>query len=229
MTTPCLVLALLSSLTSRELLDRSIAYHDPQGRWARGAFQITDQSTRPDGTTRRTVLRFDNSRGRFEMETVRDGRTLAIVVENDKAEARLDGKADLSAEDIQRHRLAPEQLLGWRNFYLYVWGLPMKLKDPGTRLDPKVKEMDFHGRAAYELRVTYDESVGKDTWYFYLDRETHALVGHRFHRASAGDGEYTVFSEELSGQGLRLPRVRKWHKNRGDELFITHTILSILP
>jgi hypothetical protein len=53
-----------------ELLACSIAYHDPQGRWNRDAFKITDVSTRPDGTVgRRTVLRIDNARGRFEIET----------------------------------------------------------------------------------------------------------------------------------------------------------------
>jgi hypothetical protein len=54
-------------------------------------------------------------------------------------------------------------------------------------------------------------------------------VGHRFyHDESAGDGEYAVLSEEVSGQGPRLPRVRKWYRNQGNELFITHTLVSIL-
>lgn len=163
------------------------------------------------------------------MEGSIDGRALGIVVENDRAEVRLDGKADISGEELKRYRLTPAELLTKRNFYLYLYGLPMKLRDPGTRLDPKVKETVFQGRAVYELRVTYDKSVGRDTWHFYLDRLTCALVGHRFHHdEAAGDGEYAVLSEEVSGQGLRLPRVRKWHRNKGNELFITHTILSIV-
>jgi len=227
--TPSIVLALFSALAAEELLNRSIVYHDPDGRWERGTFEITDQSSRLDGTGRRTVLRFDNARSRFEIEQVVDGRDLKIAMENDAVvEVRLDGRAELSPEEIDRYRLSPAQVLATRNFYLYLYGLPMKLKDPGTRLDPEAKETVFQGRPAYELRVTYDESVGSDTWYFYLDRETYALVGHRFyHDESAGDGEYTVLSEEVSGEGLRLPRVRKWYRNQGDEFFITHTILSI--
>jgi hypothetical protein len=225
---PCLVLALVSSLSAKELLDRSIAYHDPQGRWGGGAFEITDVSARPDGTGRRTILRFDNARSRFEMESTVDKLPLNVVVENDTVRVRLDGRTDLSPAELERHRLTPAQLLTRRNFYLYLYGLPMKLRDPGTRLDPQVKETDFHGRTVYQLRVTYDKSVGSDTWYFYLDRETFALVGHRFHHdESSGDGEHTVLTEEVSGQGLRLPRVRKWFRNKNNELFITHTILSI--
>jgi uncharacterized protein DUF6503 len=77
----------------------------------------------------------------------------------------------------------------------------MKLRDPGTRLDPTVKEAVFEGKAVYELRVTYDEAVGTDTWCFFLDRDTCALVGHRFHHNEAqGDGEYVVFSGEVFGR-----------------------------
>jgi hypothetical protein len=225
----CFVLALVSSLSAQEILNRAIAYHDPHGRWERGVFEITDLSSRPDGTSRRTVLRFDNARSRFEMESSIDDRALEIVVENDRVEVRLDGRVDLSGDELERYRLTPALVLARRNMQLYLNGLPMKLMDPGTRLNPEVKETVFQGRAAYELRVIYDKSVGSDTWYFYLDRANCALVGHRFyHDEAAGDGEYAVLSEEVTGGGLRLPRVRKWYRNQGNELFITHTILSIV-
>jgi len=226
--TPHILLAILSTLTASDLLNRSIAYHDPNGVWGRGAFEITELTSQPDGTRRRNVLRFDNARSRFELESTVDGRPLTLSVENDKVEVRLDGRSDLSDDERERYRLKPEEVLSRRNMNLYLWGLPMKLKDPGTRLDPKVRERDFQGRAVYELRVTYDAGVGSDIWYFYLDLETCALVGHRYyHNESKGDGEYGVLSEEVSGQGLRLPRVRKWYRNQGNELFITHTVQSI--
>ena len=40
--------------------------------------------------------------------------------------------------ELERYRLRPAQVLSRRNSDLYLWGLPMKLKDPGTRLDPRV-------------------------------------------------------------------------------------------
>ncbi|HEY7862744.1 MAG TPA: hypothetical protein VIE39_03740, partial [Thermoanaerobaculia bacterium] len=76
--------------------------------------------------------------------------------------------------------------------------------------------------------VTYDGTVGTDRWFFYLDPETCALLGHRFfHDEAARDGEYTVLSGEIEGQGLRLPRVRKWYTNKDAEWIITHTVESI--
>jgi hypothetical protein len=226
---PYLALALVSSFTAKELLECSIAYHDPHGSWERGAFEITELASPPDGAGHRNVLRFDNARSRFELESSVDGRTLSLVVENDNAIARLDGKVELSADDLERYRLKPAQVLSRRNRDLYLWGLPMKLRDPGTQLDPRVKETHLVGRAVYQLRVTYDAGVGSDTWYFFLDRETCALVGHRYHHdESEGDGEYAVLSGEISGLGLRLPRVRQWYTNKDDKPVITHTLLSIV-
>ena len=224
---PYLAVALLSSLTAKELLDRSIAYHDPQRSWERGAFQITELAGQPDGTSRRNVLRIDNARSRFEWESSIDGHAIIVMVENDKAVAHLDGKANLSSGELERYRLRPAQLLSRRNRDLFLWGLPMKLRDPGTRLDPKVNETCFQGKAVYELRVTYDRSIGSDTWYFFLDRETCALVGHRFHHdESAGDGEYAVLTDEIAGEGLGLPRVREWYTNKDNKPVITHTLLA---
>jgi hypothetical protein len=163
------------------------------------------------------------------MESRFDGHVVRATITGDTVkEVRLDGRSDLEQEEVQRYQLAPTQVLTRRNFFLYLLGLPMKLRDPGTRLDPVAKETVFQGASVYELRVTYEEGVGKDTWYFYLDPKTCALVGHRFyHDGAARDGEYAVLNDEIAGQGMRVPRVRKWHKNQDGEWFITHTIESI--
>jgi Family of unknown function (DUF6503) len=216
--------------SASELLTCSIAYHDPNGSWQQGEFKITDISSRPDGTTgRRTIVRLHNGQGRFALEShFNDHVVTAAIKGNVVHDVRLDGRLNFSNDEIEQYQLAPAQILNRRNFFLYLLGLPMKLTDHGTKLDPKVKTTNFRGTSVYELRVTYEAIVGGDTWYFYLDRNTCALVGHRFyHNESARDGEYAVLREEVAGQGLRLPRVRKWYRNQDDEWFITHTIESI--
>jgi hypothetical protein len=223
------VAVLLSTLAAEELLSRSIAYHDPDGRWDRGAFTLTLGESRPDGSVRRTVVRLDNGRGRFEIEReLEGGRRMEAAVENDEVEVRLDGSSEISPSDRERHRLSTEQVLRTRNYYLYLYGLPMKLLDPGARLSPEAKESSFQGTPAFELRVTYDEKVGSDTWYFYFDRGTFALVGYRFyHDETARDGEYILLGGTTSGQGLKLPRERKWYRHQDDGYLGTDTLESI--
>jgi hypothetical protein len=215
-------------LSAEELLRASIAYHDPDDRFRRDAFAITLGETRPDGSERTTEVVLDPARGRFTMKRrLSDGREAVIVARGEEAEVTLDG-SPVSPEDAAAHRLTSEQALRTRNYYLYLYGLPMKLRDPGTRISPEAKESTFEGREAHEIEVTYDAAVGTDTWYFYLDRKSHALIGYRFyHDRAKNDGEDITLSGEASGAGLRLPRERKWYRHQDGGYLGTDTIKSI--
>ncbi len=142
------------------MLERSIAYHDSDGRFATSAIAIELSESRPDGGIRKTSIVIDNGSGRFEMRrVVDDGREVYIRVDGDDVKVSLDGSTTFSEEEAEQYRLAPEQAKRTRNYYIYLYGLPMKLLDPGTRLDPKPREKDYQGHAVYELKVTYDEEV----------------------------------------------------------------------
>jgi hypothetical protein len=103
----------------------------------------------------------------------------------------------------------------------------MKLRDPGTRLD-RVSATTFEERAVYDLRVTYEEEVGGDIWYFYFDRDTYALVGYRFHHDEAkNDGEVIHLDGEVAAEGMRLPKARTWYTHEANELLGTDTLLEL--
>jgi hypothetical protein len=53
-----------------------------------------------------------------------------------------------------------------RNYYT-LYGLPMKLTDPETIIDPVVVKKEFMGKEYLVLK--YEEGIGKDSWYFYFD------------------------------------------------------------
>ena len=63
----------------------------------------------------------------------------------------------------------------YRDYYTYLMGLPMKLKDPGTLISPQGILIERQGTSYWMLKVTYEPEVGSDTWYFYFDTETFAL------------------------------------------------------
>lgn len=224
-----MITVLLAALSAQALLERSIAHHDPYGVWEEGAFEIVLSEERPNGIDRETTVAIDNERGSVDIERrYADGTAIEIRARGDEVTAVLNGDPDISSEDAERYRLGRTQALRTRNYYLYLYGLPMKLRDPGTRLDPEAKRTTFQDRPAYELRVTYDEDVGRDTWYFYLDPDDFALIGYRFyHDESKNDGEYIVLSEEATGAGLALPRIRTWYRHQDDLKLGTDTILSL--
>ena len=104
----------------------------------------------------------------------------------------------------------------------------MKLRDRGTIVDPEAIRTEFQGGVVWQVRVTYDPEVGTDTWYFYIDPRSFALVGYRFyHDETANDGEYIILDRIIEGDGMRLPKVRSWYRNDNDELVGTDTLRSI--
>ena len=82
----------------------------------------------------------------------------------------------------------------------------MKLKDPGAIVDPLVGEKKIDVKEFWVLKVTYDESVGKDTWYFLFDKKL-CIEGYQFfHNELKNDGEYIILEDELVVGGIKCQK-----------------------
>ncbi len=201
---------------AKALLSRAIAYHDPNAVWASSTIRIDWIGTGNDGSERVAVqftLHPDGST--FELSGRYRGSTLEYRTEGSEWSATVDGESNLDTETLKRMRLDREDGFYWRSYYGFLTGLPMKLSDPGTLIDPEPIDTTFNGERVLALRVTYDPEVGTDSWYFYFDPETAALVGCRFnHDEAANDGEYIVLDGVIESGGVRLPRKRSWYTNK---------------
>ena len=207
--------AFAQSISATELLEKSIQYHDPKGVWGMEVHELLLRETRPGGADRMTTIQIDLNNSAFSIDQMRDGHQLFSEIKNEECRFQLDGNSEVSEEDLKKYRLNCERTGILRNYYTYLWGLPMKLKDPGTIIDPKVTTTDFEGKKSLALKVTYEEAVGKDIWYFYFHPETYALIGYRFyHDESKNDGEYITLEGEESLSSLRLPKTRKWYTHK---------------
>lgn len=216
------------TMSAQDVLSRSINYHDPEGLWSTSSFRIVLAGTRHIAGATMTTIVVDNADGRFHMERSRFGRVVETTVTGDDCWTRLDGSSELTEQQIQRFRLGCDEMKRARDYHVYLYGLPMKLRDAGTIIDPEATRAEFDGGDVWQLRVTYDPDVGTDTWYLYFDTESFALVGYRFyHDESANDGEYITLARETAGGGLRLPKVRSWYTNADGNLLGTDTVRSI--
>ncbi len=211
--------------SAETVLEKSIAYHGMDRAWEGRHHRLTLKEIRPDGHDRTTILDLDHTTGRFGLRVEREGNRVEAGLLGETCTATVNGSADIPDDLRQRYRLSCDGLRWWRSYYGYLYGLPAKLKDPGTRLDPEVQTTTFQQRDVLALKVTYDEAVGKDTWYFYVDPQTYALTGCRFyHDESRNDGEYLVFEGEVAQDGLRLPKSRAWYTNADDQYLGTDVI-----
>ena len=201
-----------------ELLERSIQYHDPDGTWSQFAQTLVFEESRPDGSTRVASVELDVPRNTFRWKAIVDGRTVVKRSEGGDCQATIDGSSDYSSELAEQHRLACPEILRSHNYYLFLWGLPMKLRDPGTRIDPEAQPVVFDGQSVEAIKVTYDPDVGTDTWYFYFEPATARLVGYRFyHDEAVNDGEYITLEGEYVLNEMRLPQTRGWYRNDNDQ------------
>lgn len=211
--------------TGEEVLASSIAYHDPEGIWGNRALGLTIAESRPDGKDRTNKLHLEPAAERFEIER-REGETvIGGVVDPEKCYWDLrEGNFDAGLASS----LSCESLMRTRDYYTYLWGLPMKLRDPGTRLGTVSRMTTQDGRELWRLRVTYDLGVGSDVWDLDFDPVTGALAGYRFvHGPESGGGEWVEIEGEVESGGLRLPETRRWYRIEDGEFLGEDTLVEL--
>lgn len=206
-------------ITGQQLLERSIQYHDPKDKWDafKGTLSLTE--TRPNGADRKSVLKLDNKKAYFYLDQSREGYSIEKIVEQNACSYKVNGATVVADSLVQKFRLTCPQLQRIKNYYVYLWGMPMKLKDPGTQIHEKVSTTTFQGDEVLSMKVTYDKTVGEDIWYFYFNPKNYALVGYRFyHDEAVNDGEYIPLVGEEVINGIRFPKTRTWYVNKDDRL-----------
>tara|TARA_R110001632_G_scaffold158854_2_gene277008 strand:- start:733 stop:1428 length:696 start_codon:yes stop_codon:yes gene_type:complete len=200
------------TISAPELLEKSIQYHDPQGNWEsfNGEFKIVmDMPGKPERTS---VITLNLPEEYFNLSEQRDGKESFRELNGDDCRF-----SDAKGEDVIT-KTNDEQCVRtvmMKNYYTYLYGLPMKLKDPGTILDPEVKKVRFNDKEYLLLRVTYDEAVGSDIWQFYFNPKTYAMEVYQFFKGEdEKTGEYILLSDELEVNGIKMPKDRAWYYNK---------------
>lgn len=212
-----------------ELLEKTLAYHDPEGNWPQLKTRLYLSSADTAGQANTFELELDNSTGYFAHISRQDGKEIVKGIANGKEFYLLDGKQDISAEEREKYNLKPEDLKWVHSFYGYLYGLPMKLTDDGVHVKEASQNEKIEGKEYRVLQVNYDAAVGSDNWFFYLNPDSHAMEAYRFNHGEPESGEYILLDEEVVVDGIRIPKVRKWYWNKNQEYIGTDTVIKAEP
>ena len=205
-------------LSGTELLNNAIDYHDPTGSWTSFKGKLGITMSTPDGKKRVSEIVLNLPQQYFQATATIDGVTIQQTLDKGECELMLNGNTTISEEDRKKHSLNCERANMYKNYYTYLYGLPMKLKDPGTIIDTKTSKKTFKGKEYLVLKATYDKEVGEDIWYFYFDPKTYAMEVYQFfHDESKNDGEYILLSETEEISGIKIPKTRAWYYNKDDK------------
>ncbi len=195
------------NLSAEEILNKSIAFHDPDGEWPTLKTELTFKETRPNGPDRKTVAMIDNSQSFFQLNR-NDEEIYKVEMENCV---------------VEKGQGTSERGLMLRNYYTYLWGLPMKLKDPGTNLDEAYAEESIDGVRCYVLRVPYE----KDIWYFYIRKDNYAMIAYKFYKdESTEKGEYIPTEGLFTVGNMKIPNNRTWYELPGNRVLGTDILTA---
>lgn len=209
-------------LTGKTLLAKSIDYHDAKNKWNKWNPTFTLELEMQDRPNRMSELTIDNKRSNFHLKVQRDSHLIERIIENGNCRTLFNGKETADSAMVKKYRLTCERTEMYRNYYTYLYGLPMKLNDPGTLIHEKAEKANLKGKSYWRMKVTYDASVGDDIWYFYFDEKSYALKAYQFyHDEAKNDGEYILLEGEVTLDGITIPKDRTWYYNSNDELLGT--------
>jgi len=209
-------------LTGDQLLEKAIQYHDPNSNWNQFSGDINVVMQTPDSPERDSKITINLPAEYFQVTAKRDTITTTYTINKDDCSIQLNGKGNLSEEALKEHNLSCERASLYKNYYTYLYGLPMKLKDPGTHISETVEVKSFKGKKYLVLKATYDEAVGSDVWFFYFNPETYAMEIYQFFKGDPegkgkDTGEYILLSEEAVVNDIRIPKIRAWYYNKDDK------------
>ena len=215
-------------LTGSALLDKAIAYHDPNGIWQtfKGNLKITMNI--PNKPNRDSNIIIDLPNEFFHVKAKVNDTITEYIIDKDSVTIVFNGITNPSEAILKKHRLSTERTKLYQNYYTYLYGLPLKLKDKGTIIHEQVQTKTFKGKPYWVLKATYEKEVGDDIWYFYFNKTTYAMEVYQFfHDESKNDGEYILLSEEETINGIKMPKIRAWYMNKDDKYLGTDILKSL--
>lgn len=190
---------ILSAQTAQEILEKAIDYHDPDRQWKSLEATFSFKENRPDGADRRTILKLKNAENWHSLNR------------NDEEIYEIDGRGNVNflmeKGDGDRARML-------RSYYVYLWGLPMKLFDKGTPVDSKTTNRTIKGLDCYGVVVPYN----KETYTFYFSKENYRMVAYQFFKNDdSGKGEMIHLKDEIKFKKMRIPKERSWYELPNDK------------
>jgi hypothetical protein len=215
-----------AQLTGSQLLDKAIQFHDPKGNWEtfQGTLFVTMET--PNNPNRDSEIKINLPNEYFYVKASRGEIVTEYTVDKGKCVISFNGKIP-SEEEKKANNLSCDRAMLYKNYYTYLYGLPMKLKDEGTFIDQKVARKTFKEKEYLVLKVTYDQEVGKDTWFFYFDPKTYAMEVYQFLKDSKPNtGEYILLSGMETINGIKMPKTRDWYYNKNDK-FLGSDVLKV--
>lgn len=180
--------------SATEVLDRSIMFHDPNNNWNsfNETINLKSQSIFSDNQPENITLTFDVAQDRLCY--LNDQRHVGCCF-IDTVTQEMFKNVDCSGYT-------------WtKDFYTYIWGLPMKLKDPNTKINTTFPIVTFNNTDCYELSTSYE----KEHWMYFINTKSFYLEGFKFiTKSDSTKGEIVINNASEKIDNISFQKNRTW-------------------
>jgi len=196
--------------SSVDIINRSIFFHDVKNNWKTFDQQLKFESrfSFNDSIPEELHLSFKTAHNYFRYINIDRNINLEYLADS--------CISNTSAEYCSNY--------SWTSkFYSYFWGLPMKLQDPETKIQPNFKPTIFNGFKTWEIQVNYEA----ENFWFFFDQVDYQLRGFKFLKNDSSEkGEIIILRDLMKVDGILLPKHRTWlHKD--SSLIGTNELLEV--
>jgi len=216
------IAAFSQQITGNQLLEKAIHFHDPKGNWKTFNGELFITMKTPDQIKRKSEIRINLPKEYFYIKSYKDASTEEYTVNKGICSKVVGGNKNPSNDPKKTCKRANL----YKDYYTFLYGLPMKLKDEGTIVHQKVAKKIFNGKEYWVLKVTYDENVGKDRWFFYFNPKNYEMEAYQFFKKEENSGEFILLSGLEIIQEIKMPKTRDWYYNK-DNRYLGTDLLSV--
>lgn len=210
--------AIAQQQNPRQLLNKSIAHHDPDGKWSETKLNVHIQEPRIRNSYRYSIVRMDNASGSFELSRNRGEHISTHIINGDgSSEAVLDGEKITDSDLISQYRLGKEMNMTYKNMYDMMLGLPMSLTDENIAEYGSVENTEFNDEQAKRVSIVLKNELFSKYWNIMLSAGNSSILGIEIYFPDDPEkGERLYFDGEFEFDGIRVPRFRHWHEYSDD-------------
>lgn len=216
-------------LSGKIILRKTIMKHDSLNSWDKTKLAIHIQEPRISKPHRYSILKLDNSTNSFELSRNREQHVSKHIIDSlGNNFVLLDGKTEIDTVSIKKYRLDSSRNIGYKNFYKLLYGLPMSLNHSLKKIIG-TSEKTFNEEECYKIEIELKEAVISEYWNLYVSKSDMMVKGIEIIFPDSLDkGERIYFDELIVLNGMKIPRIRHWHKYYDDAYSGTDIIIKEL-
>ena len=128
------IAAFSQQITGNQLLEKAIHFHDPKGNWKTFNGELFVTMKTPDQIKRKSEIRINLPKEYFYIKSYKDASTEEYTVNKGICSKVVGGNKNPSNDPKKTCKRANL----YKDYYTFLYGLPMKLKDEGTIVHQKV-------------------------------------------------------------------------------------------